>query len=294
MKVAAMALAIWMGICGVSAAETVELTSGDKLEGAVLERNDDYIVMEHPVLGRIKIPTDDIKPPEEEKVKPGLFGTSFLRGWDRSVSAGFNGASGKSKDRTGNVDLNVGREVKRHRSDLVVRYYYSWSDGDESDNEFEARYVHDFLFPPSKYFPFTLVHYTWDKFQDWDHRTGGNVGIGYQILKDETFNIVGRVGGGAAQTLGGGEERTEISGLLALETKWIPMEKMTLTWKTAYAPNFNDLPNFRLESRAEWKIAIGFVEGLAFKLGGSYTYDGHETNRSRNDRKYYANLVYDF
>ncbi len=88
--------------------------------------------------------------------------------------------------------------------------------------------------------------------------------------------------------------RTEWNGLLAAQLAWNMMEGMKLSWDTSYQPDFLDLPNFRLESRAEWKISIGYIEGLAFKLGGVYIYDAHETDEARNDRRYYANLVYDF
>ena len=88
--------------------------------------------------------------------------------------------------------------------------------------------------------------------------------------------------------------RSEWVGLVGVELGWTIMEGMSLSWTNVYQPNFSDLPNFRLESRAEWKVAIGYVEGLGISLGGSYIYDGHESNSSRNDRKYYGNIVYDF
>ena len=109
MRIAAMVLAIWMGVCGSALAETVELKSGEKLEGTILDSNDDYVEMEHAVLGRIKIPADEIKPPEEPKVKPGLFGTSFLEGWNKALSAGLSGSDGKSNEISANVDFKRDR-----------------------------------------------------------------------------------------------------------------------------------------------------------------------------------------
>lgn len=294
MRILVMALAIWMVICGAATAETVELKSGEKLEGAILDRNDDFVEMEHAVLGRIKIPTDEIKPPDGPKTRPGLFGTSFLEGWNKALSAGFSGSSGKSKDLNANADLELRREIERHRSNFVARYYFAESNKEKSANQFDTRYAHDFLFPSSDFFPFLIGHYRWDEFQEWDHRVGGDGGVGYQMFRNESFDVLGRFGGGVSRTIGGDDERTEYTGLAGLETQWVIMEGMSLDWDTYYYPDFGDLPNFRLESRAELKLAVGVIEGLGFKLGGAYIYDGHETDFTRNERKYYGNLVYDF
>jgi hypothetical protein len=43
-------------------AETIELKSGDKLENVVvIERSEDRLVLEHPVLGRLEIPAIEVK-----------------------------------------------------------------------------------------------------------------------------------------------------------------------------------------------------------------------------------------
>ena len=48
------------------------------------------------------------------------------------------------------------------------------------------------------------------------------------------------------------------------------------------------------KSTAEFRVALGYIEGLSFSLGGRYIYDGHESTSSRNDRKYYSSIVYEF
>lgn len=303
MRIQWAALIVWLLVSGSVFAETIELENGDKIEGAILEKNDQVWIVEHPVLGRLEIPVDEIKPPEEEKVKPGVFGTSFLKGWDKALSAGFNGSSGKSRDANINIDASLQRETERNRMDWVARYYFSSTDKSTSDNQFDTRYAHDFLVPDAKWFPFASPHYRYDAEQNWNHRFGIDVGVGYEILKTERWDVVGRLGGGFAQTLtddrddtsvGEDPVRSEWLGLVGLRLGWAMMKGMSVSWDTWYQPAFNDLPNFRLESRAEWKVAIGYVEGLSFKLGGSYIYDAHETDTTRNDRKYYGNLVYDF
>ena len=195
-------------LCGPAAADTVELVTGEKIEGAILESNDDGVVMEHPVLGRLEIPADQIKPPGEAEVKPGLFGTSFLRGWTKGVSVGWNAASGKSRTQNFNADLGLSRETERNRGNLVARYFYNENDSDVENNQFDTRYIHDFLFPPSAWFPFLSSHYRFDSQQDWNHRLGADTGVGYQFIETDEWNLLGRVGGGFSQTLKDSREET--------------------------------------------------------------------------------------
>ena len=128
MRIQWAALIVWPLLCGSAFAETIELENGDKIEGAILEKNDQVWIVEHPVQGRLEIPVDEIKPPEDEKVKPGVFGTRFLKGWDKALSAGFNGSSGKSRDANINFDARLQRETERNRMNWVARYYFSSTD----------------------------------------------------------------------------------------------------------------------------------------------------------------------
>jgi hypothetical protein len=318
MRIAWVALAVWVVLGGTAFADTVKLTSGDKLEGTIIEKNDEGVVLDHPVLGRLTIPAADIKPPDP--ITPGLFGTSFLRGFDKALAAGFSGSSGKSRDMSMNVDFSLKREIVRHRMAFVARYYFSSDEGTISDNQLDSTYIHDFLIPDADWFPFLSPHYRYDAEQDWNHRLGLRAGIGYQFFEDDTWNVRGRLGGGVNQTLTDdrGKEvfrgstdppapfptrtryttddpiRTEYTGVVGLHLGWVMIEGVGIDWTTFYEPDFGDTPNFRLESRAEWTVKVGYVEGLSFRLGGSYIYDGHESDSNRNDRKYYGNIVYDF
>jgi len=320
MRIVVAALAVWMVVLGatLAGAETVELKSGEKLEGAILEQDDQKTVLQHLVLGRIEIPASEIKQPEEKPVQPGLFGTSFLRGWNKAVSAGLGGSTGKSHEFSLNADLNLNRETERHRMQYVARFKRARSEGTTSENALDTRYIHDFLFPPSSWFPFATAAYRLDSQQDWLHRLSAQTGVGYEFVKNDEWEVIGRVGGGVSQTLsderaksctvitpppptneicdkqGSDPTRTEPNALLALQLLWNYAEGQSLSGATLYLPDLADAPDYRSESRAEWKIAIGVIEGLGFKVGTSFIYDTHEAGSNKRDHLYYANLVYDF
>ncbi len=284
-------------------ADTVELKSGEKLEGVILEKDDYKIVLQHDVLGRIEIPTTEIKKPEKKPEKPGLFGTWFLRGWNKSLAAGASGSSGKSNEVNANVDLNLNRETERHRMQYVARYNFVRASHDTTEDAFDTRYTHDFLFPPSAWFPFLTASYRLDTQQEYLHRLGANAGVGYEFIKSDEWEVIGRAGGGIAQTLddrrndttqGKDPVRTEPNALAGLQALWNYHEGQSLSANTLYLLDLADAPNYRSESRAEWKLAVGFVEGMAFKLGTSFIYDSHEVDKFKRELRYYANLVYDF
>jgi hypothetical protein len=289
-----LALAIGLALPATARAETIELETGDKLEGVViLEKGEESWVVEHPVLGQIEIPVDQIKPPDP--VKPGLFGTSFMRGWSRSISAGFSGSSGVTSENNINADVLLTNETERHRDLFEARYYYADADKSRTNNEFDAVHVHDFLIKDSKWFSFLAGNYKYDEFQGWDHRIAGSGGLGYQLVDTERLELTGRIGPGFTVTRGGNseQEREDFNGLLAARFTWVLFEGSDLTGSTSYLPVLNDLPEFRTLSRLEWKIPLGVIEGLSFKIGGSYEYDS-QNQGTNNDRKYYGNLVYDF
>ncbi len=292
-------------VCGAMAvsAETIELRTGEKLEGVILEQDDEKVVLQHLVLGRIEIPKADIKEPEEEVEKPGLFGTPILRGWNKSLSAGINGSTGKSEEVSANAQLNLNRETERHRMQYIGTYVVSRTEGSTGEHFFDTRYVHDLLFPPTNWFPFVTASYRWDTKQDWEHRVGGQAGVGYQFLDTDEWNLIGRVGSGVSQTIGDERSepksgdaptRTEPNVLAAIQMAWNYTEGQSLTAATLYLLDAGDAPEYRSESRGEWKIAVGLVEGLGFKAGVAYIYDSHEEGSNKKDFRYYGNIVYDF
>ena len=89
-------------------------------------------------------------------------------------------------------------------------------------------------------------------------------------------------------------DRTSPNGVFGFEAEWTPADGHSITTSHFYYPSVNDLPEFRSLSRIEWKIRIGFVSGLSVKVGGSYEYDSVIVGSDANDRKYYANIGYDF
>lgn len=185
--VAAVALAL-LGSGAVSA-EKVRLENGDQLVGEVVERDDERLVLEHPVLGRLTIPVDD----HVEKQAAGLFGTSWLAGWKRVLSAGLAGSEGESSDVAGDLQLHLGREGEKARQLFQAAYFTARSNGTQSTNRFFAQFSRDWLRGESPWFWSTQGRYDYDEFRAWDHRLSGSAGVGYEIYDTDRFDLRGRL-----------------------------------------------------------------------------------------------------
>jgi hypothetical protein len=232
-------LCILLGLLMASsvAAETIELKNGTKLENVtIVERTRDHVVAQHPVLGRMEIPALEIKPEDEPKVKPGLLGTRFMRGWDRSVSMGFAGSSGVTEEMNLNADLRASYESDHNRAVFVTRYYLAKARQDVSkfdaqgnpstgtelnntNNQVGTTYLHDFLMKDSKWFFFGTGAHTYDEFQDWKNRFVVAAGMGYDWMRTDDWTISSRVGPGYTRKLKG-DDNDEVNAAGAFDVNW--------------------------------------------------------------------------
>ena len=282
---------VLLGFPSFALAHVVELENGDRLNGTIVERTDDVVVMEHPVLGRLEIPQDKIRRKEEAE-EGGLFGTKFLRGWDSTVGLGLSGSEGTTEDVDLNVTFNTRYADARKRWDIRAAYFISGEDGNRSKNEGWLDVDRDWLFSESKWFFFADGRYDYDEFQAFDHRLAAHVGPGYDLFTDETWDIIGRLGVGVNHTFGG-EERTNPEGLVGLNLTWRLTENQTIESRNRVFPNLEDTEEVRTINSLDWIINISRGGPISLKFGAEFQYDS-ETEGEETDLTYYGNLNYSF
>lgn len=300
-------------VCGsTSHADTVELVTGDVLHGTVAEQSDSTVVLEHPVLGKVTLPADQVKavtldgdetddtqapPPEPAPVveeKPHPLSQRLLPGWDKHFELGFTGTDGNTQTSTLRVAFNAIRENDEERTKLAVFHNRAEDDGERTRNEAAAEAVHDWLMPGSPWFKFATGKLEYDEFTDWETRASAFVGVGKQVYDGPKNELIGRVG------IGGSYEFDSIN-------EFVPEALLGLEWVhhingkqklTGYATVFPDLDEFgesRTLAGAAWTIAIDEGEGLSLKFGIDNEYESRtESDAKHNDVKYYGALVFDF
>jgi putative salt-induced outer membrane protein YdiY len=289
--------ALWLlalGFASVAQADEIVLETGDVLVGDIVEETEDGIVMEHPMLGRITIPAAQIKPPDPpEPVNPGLFGTRFLEGWSRQLSAGMSGAAGNTTTFNIDAQLSMKHETDRHRGNWLSAFFYATSDDEATTNRFITAYEHDLLFENSRWFVFGTGRYDYDDFKAWDHRIAISAGGGYEFFKADFFELRGRTGIGYSQTFGD-EKESRPEGRAGIEGIWNITEHQNFTFRGTFYPDFSDIPEYRTTAGADWNINLVDVQGLGLKIGFLHEYESQTASVSGHDLRYYGNVAYGF
>lgn len=310
-------------------ADTVKLTNGDTLTGAVTEAEDGTLTLDHPLLGPVRLekaqvaswdkgavvpdaepapagpstpvtpgPAGAPAPPTTPPPPPppdGFLGTSFLAGWKTQIAVGFTGTSGNSRSQAVNASFKTTREDAEDRWLIEASYYLNHDGGARSENEFKSRITKDWLIVDSPWFYFAEGRYEYDEFEEWESRASAFGGMGYTFAKNERLEINGRLGLGATKEFGGQRELTPEALLGATLVRYKITDNQTLQGSATLFPALDDLGEYRLLTSLEYQVKINEADGMSLKLGIENEYESDvEDDESHNDLKYYGALVYEF
>ena len=287
-----IAITLALLLCSASArADTLHLANGDTLSGTVVEWALDYVVLEHPQLGKVRLSLDQLTVDREDPPTPGFFGSSFMRGWNRRIDLGWNGKQGNSEsiNITGGLNFNYRDEFKRWR--LNGRYFFQGDEDGTTDNNANVSLRRDWLFPGRRWFAFASTRYQFDEFESWEHRTSTSVGPGYNIVKREKLSLDGRVGATFTREFGERNDR-KADALFGLDFEWQIGELISFNFTNDLyleaQPNAGEIRNLTI---SEATLAITEKPDLKFVAGITNEYETNiEPGDKKNDFKYYLTL----
>ena len=309
----------------------VKLKSGDILHGRLVDQTDAEVILDHAVLGELKIPTADVEavvlvpvvvkaaepPPEEEPAakppveeeptaEPPAEEEKEKPEWKWRFDLGFTGSAGVTNETSLRVGL-TGRfrdPLKFYRVDSA--YILKTTDSETTDNEFNADVLGDWKFKEkSKWGYFGQSTFDWDQFQSWDYRVTAHGGLSYLLLDldkpqgsgNDFLDLVGRFGLGGNKEFGSIDEDFQAEAMLQGELNCKLSERSKLTFRVTYYPDADteDFGEFRLTSRAEWAYDLEILEGLAFVVGYNYEYQSRtDPGVDPNDLNIYLSLGMNF
>lgn len=285
-----IALALPLLVALAAAADTIELVNGDKLSGAVLETSAERVVLDHPVLGRVEIPVEQIKPKRESH---GLFGTSFLEGWKRSFQLGVSGAQGNTRKNDVLAALDLAYEDDHKRWAFGAAYRFGSADGETTENDAFAQLRRDWLFPDSPWFLYGLARFDYDQFESWTYRVSGSPGIGYQFVKSEEWDVRGLVGPSVTKEFQ--EDDFFVEALVGLEALWKISKDHSVSFSNTIYPALNDLGEFRNLTSLVWKWKLMEDPALSLLAGVTNEYQSKvDSGFKHDDVKYSTSLGIDF
>ncbi len=307
-------------------ADTVELQTGDRLHGQIVEQNDSHLVLQHPVLGPLNLPAEQIKSVKVEEDEPQAqqnapaeasaeqakadsphaseppeaqaFGqrlsSRIFPGWDKHFELGLTGTDGNTQTSNVRVGFSALREDGEQRTKLGMNHFRAEDDGVLTRNEAAGEVTQDWLMPGSPWFKFANGKLEYDQFKDWETRASGFFGVGKQILDTDKHNLIGRVGGGGSYEFDSINEFVP-EAMLGLEWVYAINDHQTLTGYVTVFPDLDEFGESRTLAGGAWTIKIDQADGLSLKLGIDNEYESRtEGSAMHNDVKYYGSLVFDF
>ena len=123
------------------------LTNGDTLSGTVLGREEGAILLQHELLGEIRLPEARIQetrfaaggeaPADEPAPQPAAEAPErllepLLPGWERQFDLGISGSEGNSQSRNIHGALTAKTESPEYRWDVQLAYDAAEEDGEQS------------------------------------------------------------------------------------------------------------------------------------------------------------------
>lgn len=307
-------------VLSYAAPVTLVLTNGDRLQGDLLERNQESLTIKHQLLGEMTISTNTVseiktdyeamaqQTPTTESSTPepyvepagiaaaepedtGLFGTGWLSDWERRFDLGLAGSRGKSDNSKVNLAFNADLATEKTRINSRTAYFYAKSEDETSDNSFFTSINRDWLKPTTPWFTFAGGRFDIDRFKDYDYRVNANSGFGYEFANSEKLLFVGRTGVGFNKTFGGERQEFTPEGLLGLESRWRINAAQRLALANTFYPSFDSFDEYRNVTTFDWILDLDERAGVSLKVGMSNEYDSEtEDNISKNDFKYMLSL----
>jgi len=221
--------------------------------------------------------------------------TSFLKAWKGSVEFGLNGSAGNSESLNLRGGINLGRKTDAMETLVWANYAFATSAGDKSTSRGELGADQDWFINNSQWLLFVdgLVEY--DEFQPWNWRLSGHLGFGYSFIKDDTTTLIGRLGAGFNQTLGGEEEQFTPEGLLGVDFTRKFSDRQKIYVSVDYFPSFDNFPDYRLNARAGWEIMVDTESKMTLRIGVEDRYDSNPGGTAENnDIDYFVLLGWGF
>ena len=307
-------------------ADEVRLRNGDVLDGTILERNDEQIILDHPDLGRLTIPTNAIDSisgtgAAEDKSSEQTAGTSSHDPEEPGEIAATNeeafakagetdepedkwnlglvfGGSATNDDDGEKASVNVRGKADHKRPGLEttvsLSYIYKLDNGEVDDNSLTGILQHLWPREHSPWFYLTNVRYDYDEFRSWTQRIQAQGGVGYAFIDEERLQLRPFAGLGFRKDIDSQEEAFPIEAVTGMDFAWGRENKQRLELTAMYFRSLNE-DEYRFVNTLEWKVPILREGRVSLNLHLDYEYNSNpDPNFPHNDYSLTWGLQWDF
>lgn len=197
--------------------------------------------------------------------------------WNQSinVSLGLQRGQKDSADYYSSYHADITKN--EHKVEVDLNYRRAESDGERTANRFASKWGNTWYQSDSNWDIFTTLQFDWAEFQSWDQRIVGDVGVGYELIKQqrgaEAFTLSVRFGTGLRKEFQSDNDDWIPEGLLGASVVWKISDKQAFTADTTWYPDYEDVSNYRLVTNASWNIEMDSLKNLQFSVGLHHEYD---------------------
>ncbi|MEM1423042.1 MAG: DUF481 domain-containing protein [Planctomycetota bacterium] len=304
---------------------TLQFPAGDQLTGRLISVENGQVTIRHAVLGDVTLPVtqisravrpvvvgtqefapanpDAFRPVTEPEPDPVAEAATPARAappepevqWTREFELGLRGSSGNTDLLNFDTSLLLVREDSKGIFTFDTSYFYSQEDGEDTANRLDALVRNEWKLSDPKWTFFVQANYLLDEFQDFDYRLAGGLGIGYQVIDDDTTSLKLRLGAGASREFGDMADEDVIPELiLGADFTHNINDNTRILASTEIFPNLSETGEFRSISSAGLEIDIDRGNGLSFRVGAEHRYDSLVEDAEKSDLDYFARIVYSF
>lgn len=287
-----------------SAPRTVITNSGERVTGSLISRSEKEIVIDSASLGTVTVSAANIQSvigpdgqPEAYTpvADPGLFGTGILSGWTRSFEGGLTGTSGTTDSTAINAQFHADNDNESYRAVLGAWYFLTRDNDSSSTNQTRVFGTYDKKINGGPWFVFGRAQYDNDSNQLWENRVSVFAGPGYEFVKHERYELLGRAGLGYTHEFGGNTpddyDDSRFEALFGLDGKWTIDANQRVVWSSYYFPSLESLDQGRIVSGIAYEADLWRAKGLGFRTGVEHTYEFKTPgDDEHNNYKYFANI----
>jgi len=189
--------------------------------------------------------------------------------WGATGALGFSNKSGNSRSRGTSVDLEIRRVSPKDRLTLNAGINRELRPNDQGDLQLAVSKYYGALradmYVSPRLFAFAETQQERDTFQLLDLRSSYVAGLGVQAVTTPTTDLRFSLSGGARiENFVGPTTESAAVGSFGTDLRQ-KLGPATLAWKASWAPNVEDLGNYRLRSTAS--VTTTLIKGLGFRIG---------------------------
>ena len=286
------------------------LYSSEQIHGTFLKIVDEQVQIQHPLMGKVKIPLVDIKLvvfaeiSEDEKQKLAEAKAKKEEAkkiWDASVELGLNGSQGNSQNFNFRTAASTKRETERNKTTFNIIYVLALSENsttgqnERTDNKLFMDTRSEWPFPKYPRWDYYVSgSLEFNEFTAYDIRLVANTGFGYNWLQKEKIKLSTSLGGGVSREFKGGNDELvpEVPGTIQFE--WMITSLLTLTAKAEVFPNLRQLGNFRTGEILTLSNFFSEKKKVGLNFGIDHQYTSIPDGAKNNDIDYFLTLFWRF